>query len=116
MFDRATVQRLADGEVAGVCECDWLQVRSGDLQQRKIMHLICAYDGGLVGALVAGLDFDAIGVGDDVKVGENVTSLVQNETGTLTYISPPSPSFRRTPTRANKITGGRLVMGSYFPV
>jgi len=77
------VDLLADNEVGRVRQRDGLQVGRADLQQCQIVDLVLTYDGGFIGMLVAGLDFDPIGVGNDVEVGENVASLVENEAGAL---------------------------------
>ena len=77
---------LSDAEVTRVAQGRRHQVRSADLDHRKIVTLICANHLRRVVALVVQRDFNILGALDHVEVGEDVSLFVENESRTLAFL------------------------------
>ena len=81
------VNLLAHVELRGVGQRHRLQIRRVDLQQRQVVNLVRADNARRITALVGEHHFDAaIGAVDDVKVGENVAGLVEDESRALALL------------------------------
>ena len=80
------VDFLADLQIGGVAEGHRLQVGCFDLDDRQIMGLVGADDGGLIFLAVVQRDFNLARFGDDVIVGEDVSFFVDDETGALAFL------------------------------
>ena len=81
------VDLLAHGECGGVGQRDGLQVGRVDLQQGQVVRPVGAHNLGRVAALVAQHHLDAaVGALHHVVVGQHVTALVEDESGTLALL------------------------------
>src|SRR3984957_8957357 len=77
---------LPDLKIAGLAENDRVQIRGFDLKHGEVMGTVGADDGGGVFLAVGECDFNFLGFGDYVEVGENVSGFVDDKTGTLALL------------------------------